>query len=178
MCIKAILACWAEGKEVYGQNMYMSTSWRPPEPSASWILISLLYPVVSFLSNILGWHWLTKLYQFQVHDSRTHHLYTVLYVHRLKTRLSVYYHLSRLYLPPSPSNPLPAWQSPPYFHDIFSIGLRYQSLKVQSGGDLNNHTLWYSPCFLTLGSFTSSYCVYPEVDLIFSITRSPKQLLN
>ena len=38
------------------------------------VLIHIIY--FSFFLNLLGWHWLTKLYRFQVHHSTTHHLYT------------------------------------------------------------------------------------------------------
>ena len=34
-----------------------------------------------FLLNLLGWHWLIKLYMFQVYNSTIHHLYIVLCVH-------------------------------------------------------------------------------------------------
>lgn len=41
----------------------------------------------SFFKFLLGWHWLTKLYRFQVHNSTIHHLYTVSSVHHLISRL-------------------------------------------------------------------------------------------
>ena len=47
----------------------------------------------SFWSNLLGWHWLTKLHKFQVHDSIRHHLYTVLCVHTPKSSLRPSPHL-------------------------------------------------------------------------------------
>ena len=34
---------------------------------------TFLFLFFSFLLNLLGWHWLTKLYRFQVHSSTTHH---------------------------------------------------------------------------------------------------------
>ena len=40
-----------------------------------------LFIYLFFLLNSLGWPWLTKLYRFQVPNSTTHRLYTVLCVH-------------------------------------------------------------------------------------------------
>ena len=48
------------------------------------ILCTSLGTILSFLLNLLGWHQLTKLYRFQVHNSSTHHLYTGLCVHHPK----------------------------------------------------------------------------------------------
>ena len=40
-----------------------------------------LFILSFFLLNFFGWHRLTKWYRFQVHNSTTHHLHTVLCVH-------------------------------------------------------------------------------------------------
>ena len=40
-----------------------------------------------FLFNLLGCYWLTKLFKFQVHNSITHYLYTVLYIRQPKSSL-------------------------------------------------------------------------------------------
>ena len=37
--------------------------------------------------NLLGWHWLTKLYMFPVHNSSAHHLCSLLCVHHPKSSL-------------------------------------------------------------------------------------------
>ena len=39
----------------------------------------------TFLLNLLEWHWLIKLYKFQVYNSIVHHLYIALCVHHTKS---------------------------------------------------------------------------------------------
>lgn len=39
-----------------------------------------LAAVFFFLLNLFGWHWLIKVYSFQVQSSTMHHLYTSLYL--------------------------------------------------------------------------------------------------
>lgn len=58
------------------------------------------------LLTLLGWHWLTALYEFQAYNSIIHRLYIALYAHHQKS--SVTMHLSSLTL-----SSLPLWQ-PPY----------------------------------------------------------------
>ena len=86
--------------------------------------------------NLLGWHWLTELYRFQVHNSTTHHLYTVLCVHHPTSSLP-----PSPFIPPFPPPPPPilSFQQSPQllsgsmsffsFHFIFcsipSTPLRY-----------------------------------------------------
>ena len=50
------------------------------------IWIFCFYLFLHFLLNLLGWHWLTKLYRFQVYSSIMHHLHIVLCVHHPKSR--------------------------------------------------------------------------------------------
>ena len=62
----------------------------------------------SFLLNLLGWHWLTKLHRFQVHNS-TNIIFTLYCVFPPPSQVSVYHHLALntlLHLPllPSPGN--------------------------------------------------------------------------
>ena len=67
---------------------------------------------------LLGWHWLIKLYRFQVYNSITHHLYIVLCIHHPKSSLlpspfipsllsstssTLFIHF-RLFPPPLPGN--------------------------------------------------------------------------
>ena len=62
---------------------------------------------LKFLLNWLGWHWLIKLYRFQVYNSIIHYLYIVLCVHYQSQVFC--YHLYLLYpllLPPT--TPLPS----------------------------------------------------------------------
>ena len=61
----------------------------------------------SFLLNLLGWHRLAKLYRFQMHSSTTHHVYTVLCVHRPKSRLLRSPSPSVTVCPPIGSSPAP-----------------------------------------------------------------------
>ena len=52
--------------------------------------------------TLFGWHWLIKLYRFQVYNSITHHLYIVLCVHHTMSGL-----LPSPFIPPySPLPPL------------------------------------------------------------------------
>ena len=48
-------------------------------------LITILYVNIFFLLllNLLGGHWLIKLYRFQRSSSMIHHLYIILYIHTL-----------------------------------------------------------------------------------------------
>ena len=95
-------------------------SWHVTDPKAFAAVFFLAYSLIHFPSaiffsvlNLLEWHWLTKLYRFQAHNSTTHHLYTVLCVHHPKS-VSVHYHVSPytvLYLPlhtPGPSAIFPS----------------------------------------------------------------------
>ena len=58
-----------------------------------------------FKMNLLGWHWLIKLYRFQMYNSTTHHLYIVLCVHHPKSSLlpSPFIPLTRKRPSPSPT---------------------------------------------------------------------------
>ena len=47
-------------------------------------ILSFYFLICVFLLNLLGCHWLIKLYRFQVYDSIIHHLYIVLCVHHPK----------------------------------------------------------------------------------------------
>ena len=51
--------------------------------------------IFSFLLNLLGWHWLMKLYRFQGYSSIIHHLYTVLCVHHPKSSLLSFFKKSQ-----------------------------------------------------------------------------------
>ena len=65
----------------------------------------MLYTFFSpFLWNFGGWHWLTKLYGSQVHNSTTHHLYTVLCSPpQVKApSITIYTSSTPFYLPPHP----------------------------------------------------------------------------
>ena len=44
-----------------------------------------------FLLNLLGWHWLIKLYRFQVYDSIMHHLFIVFCVFTTPSQVSFSY---------------------------------------------------------------------------------------
>ena len=76
------------------------TKWAPrlSRFTVAWFHIQ---KTLFFLFNLLGWHWLTKLYRFQVHSSTTNNLYTVLCVHRPKSSL-LQPHSYSLYPPPPP----------------------------------------------------------------------------
>ena len=66
--------------------------------NSSWVFLSNYF---SLLLDLLGWHWLIKLYRFWVYSAITHHLYIVLCVCHPKSTL------------PSPSiAPLPSSTSP------------------------------------------------------------------
>ena len=61
---------------------YLSTYKPSPVPFASaelWFFI--------FKLNWLGWHWLIKLYRFQLHNSMMHHLYIAFFVYHPKSNL-------------------------------------------------------------------------------------------
>ena len=64
---------------------------RFPEPISSKDVFGLcnflneLSLIVWKKINLLGWHWLTKLWRSQMHNSRTRHLYTVWYVRQPKS---------------------------------------------------------------------------------------------
>ena len=64
---------------------------------------TLLKYIFLFLLNLLGWHCLTILYRFQMHNSTTHHLCTVLCSPHW---VSSHHHLPPLY-PPLPPPPTP-----------------------------------------------------------------------
>ena len=53
---------------------------------SGFFLCSFIYFYLIFI-ELMGWHWLIKLYRFQVYDSVTHHLYIVLCVHHPKPSL-------------------------------------------------------------------------------------------
>ena len=55
--------------------------------------------VFSFLLDLLGWNCLIKLYRFQVHNSTTHHLYTILCLQIKSSSITIY--------PPIPSSTCP-----------------------------------------------------------------------
>ena len=58
-----------------------------------------------FKLNLLGWHWLIKLYRFQVYNSIIHHLYIVLCVHPPQVKspsIPISTPFTLLYLPPIP----------------------------------------------------------------------------
>ena len=63
-----------------------------------------LNTIFLFLLNLLGCHWLIKLYRFQVHSSIIHHLYFVLCIFHF------YHHLSPFYALLSPHPLPPHWQ--------------------------------------------------------------------
>ena len=61
-----------------------------------------------FLLNVLGWHWLIKLYRCQVYNSITHSLYTAFCFYHPKSNLFSWPHIwSPLLFPPSPCPPFP-----------------------------------------------------------------------
>ena len=62
--------------------------------------------------NLLGWHWLSKLYTVQVHNSTTHHLYLILCVHHPKSSLGLSSIIKYPPYPPQPPQLLSPWQSP------------------------------------------------------------------
>ena len=63
-----------------------------------------LFLFFSFLLHLLEWHWLTKLYKFQVHNSPTRHLYTVVCVHHSNSLSPVISLYPSSLPPPSPPN--------------------------------------------------------------------------
>ena len=69
-----------------------------------------------FKLNLVGCHWLTKLYRFHVYSSTAHHLYSVL-VFTTPSQVSVQHHLSPLYPAPHPSNFL----SPQHYHTVVCV---------------------------------------------------------
>ena len=76
-----------------------STHWATPARASFFIYYFFLFIEFIVVTR------LTKLYRFQVHDSATHHLYTVLYVNQSKSSL-----LPSPFPSPHPPPPLP---SPP-----------------------------------------------------------------
>ena len=64
----------------------------------------------AFSLNLLGWHWLIKLYRFQVYISTIHHLYIVLCVPTPSqvSSITIYPCFTLFYVP----HPLSLWQSP------------------------------------------------------------------
>ena len=57
---------------------------------------------IYFLLNLLGWHWFTKPYRFQLYNLTKDHLYTAPCTHRLKRSL-----FPSSFIPPLPSSPFP-----------------------------------------------------------------------
>ena len=86
---------WAQNLPRKILNGIFLASWKIGHSSSSllhhfsWLLfLPLVINIFSFLLNLLGWHWLIKLYRFQVNSSITHHLYIVL------CQVSFHHHLS------------------------------------------------------------------------------------
>ena len=52
---------------------------------------SIVLTLKKFLLNLLWWHWLLRLYRFQVHNSITHHLYIEFCAHHSKLSLLLSY---------------------------------------------------------------------------------------
>lgn len=83
---------------------HMETWKEQPESIVIALLLSLIILFLKINSlNLLGWHWLSKLYRFQLHDFITHQLCTVLYVHRPKSSLP-HHHLFPLNSSPPPAH--------------------------------------------------------------------------
>ena len=84
----ALRACLSSNwKFVYFEHLLTLPTpslWEPPIYSL--FLWGQLY-YLFFKLNILWWHWLIKLYRFQVYNSIIHHLYIILYVHHPKSSL-------------------------------------------------------------------------------------------
>ena len=85
----------------------LNYNWKRRAPQLEWNSLIFIY----FLLNLLGWHWLIKVYRFQVYNSIIHHLYIVLWVHHPKSSL-----LPSPFMPPLLSSTPPhapsLWQSP------------------------------------------------------------------
>lgn len=86
------------------------------QPLSMYLQLKQVNCIFSFLVNLLGWHWLTKFCRFQAHDSITHHLYTVLYVHHPKSSP----HPS-LFIPPHTLLPFPSCYNHFCKCDAFSL---------------------------------------------------------
>ena len=83
--------------EVSFKHLILRTGGNSAKSSKTFLLV-FVYWDMSFpprLLNSLGWHWLTKLCRFQVHNSTAHHLYPVLCVHHPNSSL-----LLSLFIPP------------------------------------------------------------------------------
>ena len=82
-----------------------------------------------FLFNLLGCYWLTKLFKFQVHNSITHYLYTVLYIRQPKSSLCpspfilLYPPPPLCTLPPRSNHHTVVWVHNCYFFHFCSISL-------------------------------------------------------
>ena len=113
-----------------------------------------------FLNFFFNWiYWVTvvnKLHRVQVHNSTTHHLYTVLCVHHPKSSL-----LPSPFICPWPSSPRPSpWQSPPCCPSPWVFSLLFFLF--------NSST---SPPYLTLNcslTAVSLLCIYESVSLLVS----------
>ena len=70
--------------------------------NSGWTVLFVCSNTLSFLLDLLGWHWLIKIYRFWVHSSIIHHLYIIFCVHCPKSSL-----LPSPFIPPLPSFPSP-----------------------------------------------------------------------
>ena len=66
------------------------------------------FVLINFLLNLLGWHWFTKPYRFQVHNPKTHHLHNRLHVCPSPKAKSLSTSLPLLYPPPPSPAPFPS----------------------------------------------------------------------
>ena len=101
----------------------------------------------SFSLNLLGWHWLTKVYRLQMYSSATYHLCKVLHVHLPRRSL----HLPQ-FIPPTPSSSssytATPWHSQPCVcaHEVFL----FSSFSLNSSTQLQHSPLSPNRCQLAL----------------------------
>ena len=110
-------SCW---HDLHGNISELETNFQFTEAwlfqhSSSMYIFKCKYKVflffVEFFLNLLGWHWLIKLYRFQGYNPIIHHVYIVLCVHHPKSSLLPSPFVPRL-LSSAPSHSLSLWYSP------------------------------------------------------------------
>ena len=107
---------------------------------------------IFYLLNLFGWHWLIKLYRFQVYNSKIHHVYIVLCAHHPKSSLLSPSFVCIYPLQP-PSNPLSLWST-------FSTFLNPLNFFTASPGLLYSESTQSVPCIYESVSifFVSLFC--------------------
>ena len=116
-----------------------------------------------FLSDLLGWHWLIKLYRFQVHCSMIHHLYIISCVHQPKSSL-----LLSPFIPPLPSSPAPTPFTSDNHHTVVCVCEGFFCLILSSflySSPLHTTPFWeLSVCSLCLSVYFYFVCLFCSLD--------------